>query len=236
MGGKHRQHAACGCIMLFLLALPGAASAATYVFDDAGYLGDAALMPDWADMLTRQEADQAEFTACVAQVSDCLPQYKGVRRLLEKARELPADRQIKLVNYYVNKRRYKRDRSRTMTTPLTTGEVKYRSRWSTVSEFLVRGGDCEDYATTKYFLLRELGVPIEQMRVVIGWDRMARGHHAVLAVHRPDGDIWLLDTDNRIHHRKNTGYRYIYAVNENSVWDLEQAPPATPAVEEKATT
>ncbi|MDQ6966781.1 MAG: transglutaminase-like cysteine peptidase, partial [Mariprofundaceae bacterium] len=38
--------------------------------------------------------------------------------------------------------------------------------WATPVEFLAtNGGDCEDFSIAKYFTLRELGVPDEQLRI-----------------------------------------------------------------------
>src|SRR5690606_37404712 len=51
--------------------------------------------------------------------------------------------------------------------------------WATPAEFLGRGGDCEDYAIAKYFLLRELGVPAETMRIAVVEDVLQQLMHAV---------------------------------------------------------
>jgi hypothetical protein len=44
----------------------------------------------------------------------------------------------------------------------------------------------------------------------------------VLAVRENDGDVLLLESDNLIRRGRNHPYRFIYSVNENSVWDHEQ--------------
>ena len=88
------------------------------------------------------------------------------------------------------------------------------------AEFLAGGGDCEDFALAKYFLLREFDIPASDMRVVVALDRSVGEHHALLVVRQADTDgAWLLDTDNRIHQRKPASIRYEYAVNEEGVWD-----------------
>jgi len=94
-----------------------------------------------------------------------------------------------------------------------------RRHWSSLYQFLIKGGDCEDYASSKYFMLRELGFDAADLRVVVERSRELGGIHAVLAVRRPDGAIWLLDSDNRIRKRSHRGYRFIYAMNERFVWD-----------------
>ena len=82
-----------------------------------------------------------------------------------------------------------------------------------------RFGDCEDYAVAKYFLLRELGFPAEDMRVLVTYEKSARDYHAVLAVRRDDGSSWLLESDDTIVKGNHRRYRFIYALNEEGIWD-----------------
>jgi predicted transglutaminase-like cysteine proteinase len=218
-----------------LLSTPAAMAGEPYRFDTTGYLGEATLMPDWADTM-RREADQAPaLDACMADSTACPRHYRGLRHLLEKAAALPQERQISLVSHYVNRKRYRDDRTEHLESPLTDTAEKYRSRWSTVEEFMRRGGDCEDYATTKYYLLRRLGFRADQLRVVVTWDRGERGYHAILAVKLDDDDrVLLLESDNTIRRGSRHRYRFIYSVNEESIWDHEAArasvsrqPPAS---------
>jgi predicted transglutaminase-like cysteine proteinase len=192
-----------------------------YPFDDSGYLGDAKLMPDWSATMARQLAQSRNLEICLANAESCPPLYKGLSELLHKAATLPPERQVKLVNFYVNRKRYRRDRSSRLETPLADGPLQYRSRWATVEEFLLSGGDCEDYVTTKYFLLRQLGFAIDQLRIVVTFDRKAHDYHAVLAVRQDDGNVLLLDSNNVIHTGGRHTYRFIYAINEKSIWDHE---------------
>lgn len=65
--------------------------------------------------------------------------------------------------------------------------------WATPAETLKRGiGDCEDYATTKMWLLRSLGFAPETLQIVVLQDVRKRVYHAVLAVHL-DGERLILD-------------------------------------------
>ncbi len=70
-------------------------------------------------------------------------------------------------------------------------------------------------------MLRELGLRAENLRVVVTYERKLRGYHAVVAVRRDDGQVWLLDSDNLIRKHNHGGYRYVFAVNEDYVWDHE---------------
>ncbi|MDR2893333.1 MAG: transglutaminase-like cysteine peptidase [Deltaproteobacteria bacterium] len=101
--------------------------------------------------------------------------------------------------------------------------------WATPGEFLhLRRGDCEDYAITKYFALRFLGMEASRLRIVIvrqkGEDgKFLRQLHAVLAVQR--GPNWFI-LDNNAVPRDNvfpqTMYRGrfvpLYSINEEGAW------------------
>lgn len=69
---------------------------------------------------------------------------------------------------------------------------RFGDEWSSAPATLSRGyGDCEDFALAKMALLAELGVPPDDMYLVLLKDR-AREDHAVLAVRRGD-DLLVLD-------------------------------------------
>ncbi len=203
---------------------PSANAGKPYPFDATDYLGDARLMPDWADTM-RREADQAAvLDACLADVDSCPRYYRGLRHLLRSAEGLPQEKQVRLISRYVNRKRYRDDRTARLDSPLSETTVKYRSRWATVEEFMRRGGDCEDYATTKYYLLRRLGFSADQLRVVVTWEKGERGYHAVLAVRLRETDgpeVLLLESDNTIKRGGRHRYRFIYSINEESIWDHE---------------
>lgn len=91
--------------------------------------------------------------------------------------------------------------------------------WETPQEMFARGGDCEGFALTKYFALRDLGVRDEAMRIAIVWDRRDLEEHAVLLV-RADGDTWVLDNKTAQPVRLTEDpqrYRLIYYLNESGV-------------------
>jgi len=203
----------------FLLLVSTTASA-NYKFDAPGdYLGRATGWPAWAQNLERQAADREAIRRCLDQESACSGKLKSLRYILVKGAALDRDRQLRLVNRYINKRRYRRDRRQTSLSVAPGGEAVLRNHWTTLLEFLRRGGDCEDYAVAKYFLLRELGYPAEDLRVLVTYEKLARDYHAVLAVRREDGSSWLLESDNTIVKGKHRRYRFIYALNEEGIWD-----------------
>lgn len=102
--------------------------------------------------------------------------------VLEHARSLWGKNRIEYVNQVVNAAiRYKDDPN---------------DIWQSPKEsFDLRTGDCEDYAIAKYALLREAGVPSEDIRVVIGSTR--KYDHAIVTV-KVDSDTFVLNNQNNI--------------------------------------
>jgi len=198
---------------------------ADYRFEEGVYLGSANLLPDWAATLKRARRQQPGLDACLAAPDTCPRHLRGVSALVERIRDLDRGRQIRVVNRYINRRHYRHDRSAKVRSALSEDTVRLRSRWSTLTEFMRRGGDCEDYATSKYQLLRALGMAASDLRVVVVYDRDSREHHAVLAVRQPEDEgAWLLDSDDQIYRGHPFGYRFVYALNETSLWDHELDP------------
>ena len=190
---------------------------ADYRFDNPEqYLADAADWRPWSDVLRRNALDSALLADCVANVERCPKRYRGVTHLIVRARGLDFEDQVRLVNRYVNKRRYRNDRTYRPT--LIEGDL-HRNQWRPLLETLSRGGDCEDFATAKYFLLRELGIPADVMRVVVLWDTRTRDYHAMLAI--DTGDVaWFLETDDTIQRgRQLRKYEFQYSLNEEGIWD-----------------
>ncbi len=92
-------------------------------------------------------------------------------------------------------------------------------RWSTPTELLQFGGDCEDFAIAKYLLLREMGVPAASMRVVIMRATSALESHAVLVVHAA-GQDFVLDNLHSSPRRYDASIAAAtaYAFNGDTLW------------------
>jgi predicted transglutaminase-like cysteine proteinase len=140
----------------------------------------------------------------------------SLRPILIRGAALSIEDKLRLANRYINKRHYRNDRDWKTTVSISTIQ---RNQWRSLLEFLEKGGDCEDYATAKYFLLRSLGVPADDLRVVVAWDRKARGYHALLA-YRASPSAWLLDTDGTIKRGvQQRIFRFLFSLNELGIWD-----------------
>ncbi|MEW5894113.1 MAG: transglutaminase-like cysteine peptidase [Pseudomonadota bacterium] len=94
--------------------------------------------------------------------------------------------------------------------------------WATPVETLgSNGGDCEDYSIAKYLTLKELGLPIERMRITYVRALNLGVSHMVLAYYpTPDADPLILD--NLINPIKRgserTDLEPVYSFNDDDLW------------------
>lgn len=196
-------------LALTALLVGGSGQAAATLF---GYQetrqADIALFKQWLDALERHiqldlpEADCAEtrFNAC---------HLREWHAFIETIRAEPLPVQLQRINDYANRKRYVLDLD-------NYGVPDY---WAVAREFLYNGGDCEDYAITKLFSLRWLGLETERLRIVVLQDTNLRIPHAVLAVYADD-DIYILDNQIRqvVRHRDIVHYVPVYSINEANWW------------------
>jgi predicted transglutaminase-like cysteine proteinase len=158
--------------------------------------------PKWLGMLDRFQGGTklCESATCTT---------KGWTEFIAELQSKDLTTQLKEVNRAFNTRRYILDIN-------NWGEEDY---WATPFQFLKKNGDCEDYAISKYFTLKALGVPIEDMRVVALQDLNLNLGHAVLVVYIGDQPM-LLDNQiasvvpaNSIRH-----YNPVFSINEAGWW------------------
>ncbi|MDR2820712.1 MAG: transglutaminase-like cysteine peptidase, partial [Desulfovibrio sp.] len=96
---------------------------------------------------------------------------------------------------------------------------KQEDYWEIPAEFLQRSGDCEDYAIIKYFTLKQLGIPPEDMRIVVVRDTIRNLGHAILVVYLQN-DAFVLDNLSNavLSHSRFRHYSPQYSVNEFGRW------------------
>lgn len=96
---------------------------------------------------------------------------------------------LQIVNDQLNRIPWKTDQNH-------WGQADY---WATPAESVAsNGGDCEDYAIAKYYLLKELGVPLDRLRITYVKAMKLNEAHMVLAYYsRPDADPLILDNLDR---------------------------------------
>jgi hypothetical protein len=101
--------------------------------------------------------------------------------------------------------------------------------WATPAEMLAsNGGDCEDYAIGKYFTLKELGVPIQKLRITYVRAHNWNHPHMVLAYYpEPDADPLILDNLNRdlLPASRRPDLEPIYSFNDEDLWTSAAAVP-----------
>ncbi len=116
------------------------------------------------------------------------------------------------------------NRSRYVTDPVQWQAEDY---WATPAEFVaVAAGDCEDFALSKYFALRELGMPADKLRVT--YVRLLRQgrleNHMVLAYYPEAGEEpWVLDNLEKrfMPARERPDLTPVYSFNDDRVWKVQ---------------
>jgi predicted transglutaminase-like cysteine proteinase len=199
------------CRLLILLALVGtvlSAGAATYSLDTPDeFLTRADDYLRWSNLMQRHAQQAAEIDACLADAARCPVYLRGYREIVTRSQSLSAYRRMLLTNRFINSRHWR-------------VESGSRDNWRTLTEFLRDGGDCEDYAIAKYFVLRRLGFDTADLRIGIGREIATRDYHAVTMV-RLDGRVYLLDVDGEPS-RHLSGYQLLFSINEDAIWDHQR--------------
>ncbi|MDA0787249.1 MAG: transglutaminase-like cysteine peptidase [Proteobacteria bacterium] len=93
--------------------------------------------------------------------------------------------------------------------------------WATISDTLIHGGDCEDYALAKATTLAFHGWPENRNHLVVGMLHHGGKSvaHAVLVAERSDGSFWVLD--NLAHGVIPAAQMHmtpLYGVDSEGVW------------------
>lgn len=156
----------------------------------------------------------------------------GWESMLVDARALPEEQRLRRVNEYLNRNiRFEEDAR-------VWGQLDY---WATPMETLgAEAGDCEDFAIAKYFTLREIGVPVERMRLTYvrarigGMESKLMQAHMVLAYYaKPDVEPVILDnliTDIRPASRRRDLFP-IFSFNTEDLWVGDAQSPSANATE-----
>lgn len=110
------------------------------------------------------------------------------------------------------------------------GEDDY---WATPAETVAsNGADCEDYTIAKYFLLKELGVPISRLRMTYVKSLKLNQAHMVLAYYpRPDAEPLVLDNleDSVRGASQRPDLIPVYSFNDEEVWIESRGRSGSPS-------
>jgi predicted transglutaminase-like cysteine proteinase len=166
-------------------------------------------LPQWTRVMAAAEVQVEAMTRCDPQQETCSAAALSWQKIIRQAGGLPPFEQLKAVNVFFNRWPYRLDID-------VYGVSEY---WATPQEFLRWSGDCEDYSITKYYALRQLGVPPDSMRVVMLIDSIRNIPHSVLAV-KSGAESYVLDnlSDLVLPHQKYAHYLPQYSVNEHFRW------------------
>lgn len=211
---------ACALVLLASLGIglaPGSARAAAPPL--LGTLerpaGPQDAVPEWQRVLLAVAREDTLVQRCGSDPAACpSTALLGWLRFLRGLGAEPSLEQVRAVNRFVNRWRYRSD-----------AENYGRSdRWATPLQFFERAGDCEDYAIAKYESLRRLGFGPERLRLVVLHDTERDLAHAVLAVYLPEG-VFILDNlaEDALPQHEVRHYVPYYSLNEVAHW-LHEAP------------
>lgn len=129
--------------------------------------------------------------------------------LIDDLKLRPLAERVEYANEYLNTVRY-------VPTTENWGSPAY---WETTFEFLARGGQCQDYAISKYLALQASGVPDSAIRVTVVHDRQTNQDHAILIVTVDGRDLVLDNMTTTVDPIENvTRYRTYYAINNSGWW------------------
>ena len=170
-------------------------------------------VPQWLRVMERDIVEDVPEGNCTDSFFNRC-HLKNWDAFLNKSKGLSPLQQIQAVNQYANNKDYVLDMD-------NYGVEDY---WAIVKEFFYNGGDCEDYAITKFFSLRRLGFRDSDMHIVVLQDTNLRIPHAVLAVSF-GGQILILDNQSREVLPQQQIFHYVplFSVNEEG-WSMYLPP------------
>lgn len=136
--------------------------------------------------------------------------------LMRENREKPETERLTLVNDFFNQLEFVDDLTH-------WGKEDY---WATPQEMLVSGGgDCEDFATAKYFTLRQLNIPNEKMRLIYVKSLRLNQPHMVLGYYpEPAANPLILDNliKKILFASERTDLLPVYSFNAQGVWVIKE--------------
>lgn len=198
-------------IAVAALVLTGPAEARSYPplfgtkeIGSANWNFNKGVVPEWKGMIGRwKKGAPCETKICTSKNwASLVSKVKGAGDPMA---------QIKAANELMNKNPYIEDIN-------NWGKTEF---WATSYEYLKKSGDCEDYSIAKYMLLKEAGIPIENMRIFSVRVRSLGGiGHAILVVYQGN-KAWVLD--NRTPKVLDASlikveFQPVMSLNENQWW------------------
>jgi predicted transglutaminase-like cysteine proteinase len=179
-------------------------------------------LPHWREVARRLPREAALVRACLKGSCANGPALR-LAQLVAAGAGPDALTQLRRVHETVNRQPYRED----------ADQFGREDLWQSPLAFVDRGGDCEDFAIAKYFVLRLLGVPASDLRIaVLTGDGRAEVHAVLLA--RAGGEWQVLDNREAEPRplRSYRGWIPQYAVTETAGFRyraMTRAPAQAPA-------
>jgi len=140
----------------------------------------------WKELQARIAVDEKTVMKCLSDESTCSQAARSFLSIVDLGRKHEGRARLGWINRAVN----------TSIRPTSDwAQYGYADFWASPLQALGNGaGDCEDYAIVKYVALRNLGMDVKDLRLVIVQDYKHHTIHAVVAVR--DEQRWAI-LDNR---------------------------------------
>ncbi|MGA9050151.1 MAG: transglutaminase-like cysteine peptidase [Pseudolabrys sp.] len=162
----------------------------------------------WNELQSRILADEAAVAACRASQAACTLATRQFLSIVDLGAQCEGRVRLGWINRAVN-----------MTVRPVSDWVQYGygDFWASPLQTLGSGaGDCQDYAIVKYVALRGLGIPADDLRLIVVQDEKRETGHAVVAVRYEQR--WLI-LDNRtmaiLDAEDVHDYRPLFALDQN---------------------
>jgi predicted transglutaminase-like cysteine proteinase len=134
------------------------------------------------------------------------------KELMETGRNQSDREKLERVNRFFNDMRFVDD-------SIHWGKKDY---WATPVEFLAsNGGDCEDFSLAKYFTLRELGVPVDRLRLTYAKAvKLNQAHMVLTYFEKPSSEPLVLDNlvDDIRPASRRKDLVPVYSFNGDGLW------------------
>lgn len=120
------------------------------------------------------------------------------------------EKRIAAINAEINKIPYLSDQTR----------FGVPDKWANPDDFVLNGGDCEDFALAKYKFLAQVGLPVTQMYIIGVRSRHSGQAHASLIVERANTKLILDNTSDQPISEEDyqKDYAIAYALCQNGLW------------------
>jgi len=162
-------------------------------------------LPQWQQVMRQLPQQENQVRACLSRRVCSDPGVLWLAQIIERSHGRSPIQQAAEVNSALNRKPYRTDQE----------QFGREDVWESPVTFAHLGGDCEDYAIAKYFVLKLLGFKDGNLRIVVLTSDGGQEVHALLLVRAEQS--WLI-LDNRTDRLQDlgefSGWRPQYAVNE----------------------